>query len=64
MKRSAMIVIGLLSVFLTVSLQAAEAPTVDEIIDRANQQDVTENQDGDPAEGHDLHVREVFEMVV
>ena len=36
MKRSAMIVIGLLSVFLTVSLQAAEAPTVDEIIDRAN----------------------------
>ncbi len=36
MKRSAMIVIGLLSVFLTVALQAAEAPTVDEIIDRAN----------------------------
>ena len=36
MKRSAMLVIGLLSVFLTVSLQAAEAPTVDEIIDRAN----------------------------
>ncbi len=35
MKRSAMIVIGLLSVFLAVSLQAAEAPTVDEIIDRA-----------------------------
>jgi outer membrane lipoprotein-sorting protein len=36
MKKSAMIVIGLLSVFLTVSLQAAEAPTVDEIINRAN----------------------------
>ena len=36
MKRSAMLVIGLLSVFLTVSLQAAEAPTVDEIVDRAN----------------------------
>ena len=36
MKRSAMIVIGLLSVLLTVSLQAAEAPAVDEIIDRAN----------------------------
>lgn len=36
MKRSAMLVIGLLSVFLTVALQAAEAPTVDEIIERAN----------------------------
>lgn len=36
MKRSAMIVIGLLSVLLAVSLQAAEALTVDEIIDRAN----------------------------
>ncbi len=36
MKRSAMIVIGLLGVLLTVSLQAAEAPTVDEIIERAN----------------------------
>ena len=36
MKRSAMIVIGLLSVLLTVSLQAAEVLTVDEIIDRAN----------------------------
>ena len=36
MNRSIMIVIGLLSVFLTVSLQAAEAPTVDEIINRAN----------------------------
>ncbi len=36
MKKTAMIIIGLLSVFLTVSLQAAETPTVDEIIDRAN----------------------------
>jgi len=36
MKKSAMLVIGLLSVFFTVSLQAAEAPTVDEIVDRAN----------------------------
>ncbi len=36
MKRSAMLVMGLLSVLLTVSLQAAEALTVDEIIDRAN----------------------------
>jgi len=36
MKRAIIIVIGLLNVFLTVSLQAAEVPTVDEIIDRAN----------------------------
>jgi len=36
MKKSAMIVIGLLSVFLIVSLQAAESPTVEEIINRAN----------------------------
>ncbi len=36
MKRAIIIAIGLLNVFLTVSLQAAEVPTVDEIIDRAN----------------------------
>jgi len=36
MKKVAMIVTGWLCLFLTVSLQAAEAPTVAEIIDRAN----------------------------
>jgi hypothetical protein len=36
MKRAIIIVIGLIGVLLTVSLQAAEVPTVDEIINRAN----------------------------
>ena len=36
MKRAIIIFIGLLSVFLTVSLTAAKVPTVDEIINRAN----------------------------
>ncbi len=36
MKRSAILVIVLLSALFTVSLQAAEAPTVDEIVNRSN----------------------------
>jgi len=36
MKKAAIMVMGLLSVVLTVSLQAAEAPMVDEIIDQTN----------------------------